>query len=123
MLEPLGGAVLPVLGRLHQLGAREVAGLQVQADAVVEGEPLAASVGNCVAWVARSSSWFFSRPASAGWNSQAFRGRKRISEHGEHLEPVFGGKRANLEAQAAHLKNALFGVRRFQRFLLQKTER
>ena len=51
-------------------------------------------------------------------------GRKRISEHGKHLEPVFGGKRANLEAQAAHLtpdtKNALFGVRRFQRFLLQK---
>ena len=27
----------------------EVAGLQVQADAVVEGEPLAAGVGNCVA--------------------------------------------------------------------------
>ena len=25
-----------------------------------------------------------------------FGGRKRISEHGEHLEPVFGGKRANL---------------------------
>ena len=55
-----GGAVLPVLG-LQQLGARgprgahvqvaqrEVAGLQVQADAVVEGEPLAAGVGNCVA--------------------------------------------------------------------------
>ena len=46
--------------------------------------------------------------SSAGWNSQAF-------EDGEHLEPVFGGKRANLEAQAAHLtpdtKNALFGVR------------
>ena len=62
--------------------------------------------------------------SSAGWNSQAFQGRKRISEHGEHLEQVFGGKRANLEAQAAHLtqdtKNALFGVRRFQRFLLQK---
>ena len=32
-----------------------------------------------------------------GWNSRLF-GRKRISEHGEHLEPVFGGKRANLEA-------------------------
>ena len=60
MLEPLGGAVLPVLG-LQQLGARgprgahaqvaqrEVAGLQVQADAVVEGEPLAAGVGNRVA--------------------------------------------------------------------------
>ena len=57
---PPGGAVLPVLG-LQQLGARgprgahvqvaqrEVAGLQVQADAVVEGEPLAAGVGNCVA--------------------------------------------------------------------------
>ena len=33
-------------------------------------------------------------------------------------EPVFGGKRANLEAQAAQktqdTKNALFGVRRFQ---------
>ena len=52
-----GGAVLPVLG-LQQLGARgahvqvaqrEVAGLQVQADAVVEGEPLAAGVGHCVA--------------------------------------------------------------------------
>ena len=60
----------------------------------------------------------------AGWNSQAFRGRKRISEHCKHLEPVFGGKRANLEAQAAQktqgTKNALFGVRRFQRFLLQK---
>ena len=37
--------------------------------------------------------------SSAGWNSQAFRGRKRNSEHGEHLEPVFEGKRANLEAQ------------------------
>ena len=65
-----------------------------------------------------------SATSSAGWNSQAFRGRKRISEHGKHLEPVFGGKRANLEAQAAHLtpdaKNALLGVRRFQRFLLQK---
>ena len=40
------------------------------------------------------------------------------------MEPVFGGKRANLEAQAAQktqdTKNALFGVRRFQRFLLQK---
>ena len=39
-------------------------------------------------------------------------------------EQVFGGKRANLEAQAAQktqdTKNALFGVRRFQRFLLQK---
>ena len=62
--------------------------------------------------------------SSAGWNSQVFRGRKRISEHCKHLEQVFGGKRANLEAQAAHLtpdtKNALFGVRRFQRFLLQK---
>ena len=58
--------MLPVLG-LQQLGARgprgahvqvaqrEVAGLQVQADAVVEGEPLAAGR------VARSSSWFFSR--------------------------------------------------------------
>ena len=52
--------MLPVLG-LQQLGARgprgahvqvaqrEVAGLQVQADAVVEGEPLAAGVGHCVA--------------------------------------------------------------------------
>ena len=51
--------MLPVLG-LQQLGARgppgalqvaqrEVAGLQVQADAVVEGEALAAGVGNCVA--------------------------------------------------------------------------
>ena len=60
----------------------------------------------------------------SGWNSQVFRGRIRISEHGEHLEPVFGGKRANLEARAALLtpdtKNALFGVRRFQRFLHQK---
>ena len=36
--------------------------------------------------------------SSAGWNLQVFRGRIRISEHGEHLEPVFGGKRANLEA-------------------------
>ena len=55
-----GGAVLPVLG-LQQLGARglrgahvqvaqrEVAELQVQADAYVEGEPLAAGVGHCVA--------------------------------------------------------------------------
>ena len=36
----------------------------------------------------------------------------------------FGGKRANLEARAAQktqdTKNALFGVRRFQRFLHQK---
>ena len=30
--------------------------------------------------------------SSAGWNSQVFRGRIRISEHGEHLEPVFGKK-------------------------------
>ena len=57
-----GGAVLPVrLGCLQQLGARrprrahvqvaqrEVARLQVQADAVVEGEALAAGVGHCVA--------------------------------------------------------------------------
>ena len=40
------------------------------------------------------------------------------------MEQVFGGKRANLEAQAAQktqdTKNALFGVSRFQRFLLQK---
>ena len=58
--------------------------------------------------------------SSAGWNSQV----NTDSEHGEHLEPVFGGKQANLEAQAALLtpdtKNALFGVRRFQRFLHQK---
>ena len=32
-----------------QVAQREVAGLQVQADAVVEGEPLAAGVGHCVA--------------------------------------------------------------------------
>ena len=32
-----------------QVAQREVAGVQVQADAVVEGEPLAAGVGNCVA--------------------------------------------------------------------------
>ena len=31
------------------MAQREVAGLQVQADAVVEGEALAAGVGNCVA--------------------------------------------------------------------------
>ena len=67
------------------------------------------------------------------WRADVLRGehlgglprhRKRISEHCKHLEPVFGGKRANLEAQAAQktqdTKNALFGVRRFQRFLLQK---
>ena len=35
--------------RPRQVAQREVAGLQVQADAVVEGEPLAAGVGNCVA--------------------------------------------------------------------------
>ena len=55
---------------------------------------------------------------------EVFGARKRISEHCKHLEQVFGGKRANLEAQAAQktqgTKNALFGVRRFQRFLLQK---
>ena len=64
MLEPLEGAVLPVLGlqQLVQVAQREVAGLQVQADAVVEGEALAAGVGNCVARPGgRSSSWFFSR--------------------------------------------------------------
>ena len=59
-----------------------------------------------------------------GLEFAGFSARKRISEHCEHLEPVFGGKRANLEAQAAQktqdTKNALFGVRRFQRFLLQK---
>ena len=52
---------------------------------------------------------------------------KRISEHCKHLEQVFGGKRANLEAQAAQktqdTKNALFGVRRFRRFFAPKTER
>ena len=57
--------------------------------------------------------------------------RKRLNQRAarmpancEHLEQVFGGKRTNLEAQAAQktqdTKNALFGVRRFQRFLLQK---
>ena len=59
----------------------------------------------------------------SGLEFEVFRARKRISEHGEHLEPVFGGKQANLEAKAALLtpdtKNALFGVRRFQRFLHQ----
>ena len=29
-----------------------------------------------------------------------FGGRKRNSEHGKRVEPVFGGKRANLEARA-----------------------
>ena len=52
----------------------------------------------------------------SGLEFAGFRGRKRISEHCKHLEPVFGGKRANLEAQAAHLtpdtKNALFGQKR-----------
>ena len=43
-----------------------------------------------------------------GLEFEVFRARKRISEHCKHLEQVFGGKRANL------------GVRRFQRFLLQK---
>ena len=60
-----------------------------------------------------------------GLEFEVFRARKRISEHCK-LEPVFGGKRANLEAQAAQktqdTKNALFGVRRFQRFLHPKTE-
>ena len=59
-----------------------------------------------------------------GLEFEVFRARKRISERCEHLEQVFGGKRANLEARAAQktqdTKNALFGVRRFQRFLLQK---
>ena len=59
-----------------------------------------------------------------GREFKVFRARKRISEHCKHLKQVFGGKRANLEAQAAQktqdTKNALFGVRRFQRFLLQK---
>ena len=59
-----------------------------------------------------------------GLEFEVFRARKRISEHCKHLEQVFGGKRANLEAQAAQktqdTKNALFGVRRFHRFLLQK---
>ena len=35
--------------QVAQREVAEVAGLQVQADAVVEGEPLAAGVGNCVA--------------------------------------------------------------------------
>ena len=34
---------------------------------------------------------------SQRWNLQAFRGRKRNLEHIKRLEPVFGGKRANLE--------------------------
>ena len=37
------------MAREAPVAQREVAGLQVQADAVVEGEPLAAGVGNCVA--------------------------------------------------------------------------
>ena len=60
----------------------------------------------------------------SGLEFEVFRARKRISEHCEHLEQVFRGKRANLEAQAAQktqdTKNALFGVSRFQRFLHQK---
>ena len=59
-----------------------------------------------------------------GLEFEVFRARKRISEHCEHLEQVFRGKRANLEARAAQktqdTKSALFGVSRFQRFLLQK---
>ena len=36
----------------------------------------------------------------SGLEFAAFRDRKRNSEHGKRLEPVFGGKRANLEARA-----------------------
>ena len=36
-----------------------------------------------------------------GLEFKVFRPRKRISERCKHLEQVFGGKRANLEAQAA----------------------
>ena len=36
----------------------------------------------------------------SGLEFEAFPARKRISEHGEHLEPVFEGKRAKLEARA-----------------------
>ena len=63
---------------------------------------------------------FGKRPLKRETSSLEFGGRN-VSEH---YLPVFGGKRANLEARAAHLtpdtKNALFGVRRFRRFLLQK---
>ena len=62
----------------------------------------------------------FSGDKLGGLEFKVFRARKRISEHCK----VFGGKRANLEAQAAQetqdTKNALFEIRRFQRFLLQK---
>ena len=57
-------------------------------------------------------------------HSKAVSLNAKNGEERKHLEPVFGGKRANLEAWAAHLtpdtKNALFGVCRFQRFLHQK---
>ena len=75
--------------------------------------------------IRRRTRSFPERTSSAGsvaailWQLETFVCRKSC----RHLEPVFGGKRA-LEARAAQktqdTKNALFGVRRFQRFLLQK---
>ena len=48
-------------------------------------------------------------------------------ERCKHLEPVFGGKRANLEAQAAQktqdTKNALFWSLPFSALFAPKTER
>ena len=45
---------------------------------------------------------------------EVFRARKRISEHCKHLEPVFGGKRANLEAQAAQKTQDTKNARRLK---------
>ena len=59
-----------------------------------------------------------------GLEFEVFRARQRISEHCKHLEQVFGGKRANLEARAAQktqdTKNV--GVR-FSALFAPKTER
>ena len=40
--------------------------------------------------------------ALAGWNSQVFWSRKRISEHGKHLEQVFGGNFVRVFGLASH---------------------
>ena len=61
-----------------------------------------------------------------GLEFEVFRARKRISEHGEHLEPVFGGKRANLQARAELLtqdtKKRTFRTSPFSALFAPKTE-
>ena len=61
-----------------------------------------------------------------GLEFAGFSSRIRISEHCKHLDQVFGGKRANLEAQAALLtpdtKKRTFRSSPFSALFAPKTE-